>query len=320
VSCCETSLRERLCHRKRGKLAGGYALTVIAALTVWVPVAAAHAPEPEPAPRIGFCTNLACAGGKIRSGSTVPERTAAAAGVYYSFLAGAITNSERKELLALFDAEYDELEEHPKFAGLPNMLLMQSDSRNVRYLRWTPAREGPLPCIVFLHGFGGLLSIYMKILVESRLGRDFVIIAPVLDNNGQWWSDAGQDVVDRLTASYLPAVVDKERVYLVGLSNGATGATLTAAAPELSQRFRGFALVSGLAHLPPEASTDADVLVIHGSQDTLIEPAHIKEGATRLSDAGAKVTVRTLDSNHFLILNRKKGLTAALAKWVAADP
>jgi len=160
-----------------------------------------------------------------------------------------------------------------------------------------------------------MLTIYMKVLVESRLGREFVIVAPFLDNAGKWWEVKGSAVLNQLTAHYLPPEADRERLFLLGLSNGASGALAAAIDRDLSWRFAGFILLSGLFHLPAEFRVDAPVLVVHGKEDKRFEPEYIDTGVSLLRRAGAEVVREALDSNHFLILSRKEELGELVAAW-----
>ena len=199
------------------------------------------------------CVDTEC-GGRGAFWQRVPdEREAARAGLYVSRPSGVVGEREFRAFDVVLDAEYARLPD--AWRGLPNALLMRSSPSRIESHRWVPplAAGDKAPCIVFLHGFGGALTPYLRAMVESELGKRFVILAPALDNQGVWSSERGLAVVERLVSDQLPAEVDRERAYLVGLSNGSIGATAVLSRPELMARFKGAALISGVGAVDEHA-------------------------------------------------------------------
>jgi predicted esterase len=169
------------------------------------------------------------------------------------------------------------------------------------------------PCVVFLHGFGGQLTAYLKSLHEG-LGERFIIAAPFLDSTGAFWAPRGKEAVRALVTRHLPDQVDRDRVLLVGLSNGAVGATAIMQDPELSTHFRGFVLVSGIG-AASAPSVRANVLVIAGADDERFPLLSMQRGAEALRRRGAQVKVVTLPADHFLLLSHAKEMAAAIDQW-----
>jgi hypothetical protein len=126
-----------------------------------------------------------------------------------------------------------------------------------------------------------------------------VIVAPFLDFTGAFWSERGKQAVRSLVTEHLPPAVDRERVFLVGLSNGAIGATAILQDPALARHFRGFILVSGSGQVRP-SRLSADVLMIIGSEDERFPLAYNEGVAQALRESGAQVETSILSADHFV--------------------
>lgn len=101
----------------------------------------------------------------------------------------------------------------------------------LRYLVWVPAPAGRpaagWPLMIFLHGSGECGRELARVAVNgppkyAAAGRDFpfVLVAPQIDENAVWHSDATEALRAELVAR-LP--VDADRVVLTGLSLGGHG-------------------------------------------------------------------------------------------------
>jgi pimeloyl-ACP methyl ester carboxylesterase len=216
---------------------------------------------------------------------------------------------------AVVDIEYDTLESDPGYQALPNLLLVESEPGHSRYVVSLPPGRGEVPGVVFLHGFGGLMAPYVQALADSEVGRHCAILAPILDNQGHWWED-GLDLVEDVVVNHLPPRVDPDRLYLVGLSNGAVGATLLGLGDPVGSRLRGIALISGIGPMPESPSCGTDLLVIHGLRDGRFLPWDISDGADVMRSLGSRVRQETLDGDHFLILADRAEVMAILAEWI----
>jgi predicted esterase len=251
------------------------------------------------------CEDGAC-DGRGHFWQRVPdEREAARFGLYLSRLTGTMVGREADRFDALLDSEYARLPE--AWRGLPNALLLQQGQR----LQWVPPGATKLPCIVFLHGFGGEVTLYLNAMVSSELGQKYIIVAPVLDNAGGWWSDRGIALV-RHTLETLPEQADG-RVVLVGLSNGSIGATRMLFEPRIRSRISGAMLISGIGEVPTGSRLDgAAVYVVSGTQDPRFKYAWVEERAQALRSAGADVVLKSFDADHFLILTHAREWTTLL--------
>jgi predicted esterase len=239
------------------------------------------------------------------------EREGARFGLYVSRLAGIMRGGEARHFDTLLDTEYARLP--ATWSGLPNALLLLPGQR----LEWRPPEHAQkLPCLIFLHGFGGELTPYLHAMVESKLGQQFVIEAPVLDPLGQWWGERGRRVLLR-TLDALPPEVDRSRVYLLGLSNGGVAATDFMQDARLRPRFRGFVLISGIGDPHAEARLDGvRVLALSGRNDPRFPFGYVQQSAAALRAAGAEVELVGLDADHFLILTHASEWTDRALQWV----
>lgn len=143
-----------------------------------------------------------------------------------------------------------------------------------------PARNGPHPTVIVLHGaFGtGAGTARMTGFAEAAAKRNFAAVFP--DGLGRKWHDgrlggpAGPDDVGFIRALVARLVADRvadpRRIYLAGISNGGMMSfTLVCKAPEL---FAGIGTV--VANMPagiePCPARPLPVVMINGTADPLV--------------------------------------------------
>lgn len=239
-----------------------------------------------------------------------PEHEAARAGLYVAGITGSMRGAEFRAFDRLLDAKYGALP--PAWRAMPNALLMFSTPSHVQSLRWMPPGAEPVRCFVFLHGFGGELTPYLKEMVDAKMGG---VVAPVLDSIGWWPSARGRAVVAE-TVRRLPARCDRKRLYLVGLSNGSVGASALMASAEERAPFRGAILVSGAGREAVDQPKATRWLFISGAQDPRFPISYIEGVATDLRATGAAVKLAPFeDADHFLILTHGPRWTSLAADW-----
>ena len=238
------------------------------------------------------------------------ERETVLTGLYFSDMVGLIKGPERDHLDRLLHVAYSA---SPR--PWPNAVLIESSSDASRHLEHVPNGSTTVPCIVFLHGFGGQLTAYLRVLHQA-FGDRFAIVAPFLDYTGAFGTPRGKAVVSALVTKHLPPEVDRARVFLIGLSNGAVGATAILQDPELSRQFRGFVLVSGIGEVA-QPSARANVLVIAGTDDLRFPLRHIQSTAESLRGGGARVEIETFPADHFLWLSHAREMTTTIDGWLS---
>lgn len=271
----------------------------------------------EPSGALRFCENGDC----DRSGpliSRIPrEDETAYTGLALSSALSLIRGQERDQLGMLLHLSYEKLDRNPHFQGLPNAVLIGSDQKRVRTLVWQPEGSTKLPCLVFLHGFGGQLTIYLEALLDSELGQKTVMVAPYFRSAGDWWSDDRQTIVRRVLEKHLPSRADHKRVYLIGLSNGAIGTAQLWPQDSIQKKLAGAIMLSG-SHTPPERGNlqGQRGLVIAGTEDPRFPIAYVEKHARAFEDRGADVTLSTIKGDHFIILSHSKIVTSTIADWL----
>ncbi|MEX0686077.1 MAG: prolyl oligopeptidase family serine peptidase [Balneolales bacterium] len=171
---------------------------------------------------------------------------------------------------------------------------------NVNYLISFPKQytsEGDsYPLLLFLHGAGERGNDLEQIRVhgpqkvaDSGTKFPFIIISPQVPEGGLWQEEVLLNLLDEIIQVHN---VDKDRIYLTGLSMGGYGVwDLAMADPG---RFAAVAPIAGGGN-PVEVCRlkDTPVWVFHGDQDTIIPPFNSTEMVRilRECDGNVKLTI-----------------------------
>ena len=176
----------------------------------------------------------------------------------------------------------------------------------LNYLLYLPDGYGKddkaWPLLLFLHGAGESGNDLSKVkkhgppkLIEA--GKDFpcIVVSPQAPRFG-WDVATLGGLLDDVMAKYK---VDKDRVYLTGLSMGGFGTwALAAAYPD---KFAALIPICGGGN-PKDAAKmkDLPVWVFHGAKDTTVAPSQSEAMVNALKDAGAANVKYTLypDAGH----------------------
>jgi len=174
------------------------------------------------------------------------------------------------------------------------------------YLLYLPQgyeKEGKAwPLVLFLHGAGESGQDLNKVkvhgppkLVETGKEFPFIVVSPQAPRMG-WDVNTLNALLDDIVSNYR---VDKDRIYVTGLSMGGFGTwALAAAYPE---RFAALVPICGggntadakkLANIP--------IWVFHGAKDNVVPPSRSESMVKALKEAGAKDLKFTLypNANH----------------------
>ncbi|MCD4825009.1 MAG: prolyl oligopeptidase family serine peptidase [Phycisphaerae bacterium] len=169
-----------------------------------------------------------------------------------------------------------------------------------QYLLFLPEHYGKngakCPLILFLHGSGergSNLSLVKKLgppkVAPNQKGFPFIVLSPQCPA-GKWWTDADivqmvMTMLDDICDKYL---VDRDRIYLTGLSMGGFGTW--ALAQQYPNRFAAIAPVCGggnpylakrIKHIP--------VRIYHGAKDKNVPLHFAKQMAAVLKQIGGTV-------------------------------
>jgi predicted peptidase len=167
-------------------------------------------------------------------------------------------------------------------------LYLPSDYDTKQSERW--------PLVLFLHGSGERGDDLEKVKIHGptklvAAGKEFpfVLCSPQCPADTRWNADELAKLVDELTKTYR---IDRERLYVTGLSMGGAGTwSLVAANPEKFAAAMPLCGRGDLANAEKLAKTPTWVLV--GDKDRAETVENCKEMATALKKAGgeAKLTV-----------------------------
>jgi len=151
--------------------------------------------------------------------------------------------------------------------------------------------EKPWPLILFLHGAGESGDDLQKVkihgppkIVETKRDLPFIVVSPQSPGRG-WNAETLIALLDDVVAKYK---VDKDRIYLTGLSMGGFGSwTLAAAYPD---RFAAVVPICGGGN-PADAKRlkDLPIWVFHGAKDPVVPLARSEAMVNALKEAGGNV-------------------------------
>ena len=164
----------------------------------------------------------------------------------------------------------------------------------------SPKKKWPL--LLFLHGAGergdnlDAVKVHgpLKLIAQGRK-FPFIVVAPQCPANDWWRPDGLAALLDDIERRYR---VDKQRVYVTGLSMGGFGTWSLAL--EFPDRFAGIAPICGGGHwwVAPRIK-HLPVWVFHGKKDSVVEYARSVEMVAALKKCGGNVKFTTYpNANH----------------------
>ena len=163
------------------------------------------------------------------------------------------------------------------------------------------SRDQPLPLIVALPGGYGQGAEYVWTWLRPARSRGYAILSPKSWDNTWDMSVPSSDtasvlrMIDEVTREYS---IDPARVYLTGLSDGATFGYVFGL--EHSRFFRGIAPIAGVLHpvldlwLREGRGKDTPFLIIHGVHDFIFPVTFARQFHTLLSSIGYQVKYEEL--------------------------
>jgi predicted peptidase len=171
-----------------------------------------------------------------------------------------------------------------------------------QYLLFLPEGYGQKkqrwPVILFLHGAGERgsdLNLVKKHgppkIVEERKDFPFIVISPQCPAGG-WWTDENEVLINLLDDVAARYSVDKERIYLTGLSMG--GFETWALAAAYPEHFAAIApICGGGKRFMAEKFKDVPVWAFHGAKDPVVPLKESEEMVNAIKERGgdAKLTV-----------------------------
>ncbi len=174
------------------------------------------------------------------------------------------------------------------------------------YLLYLPPNydkeEKSWPLVLFLHGAGESGQDLSKVkvhgppkLVEAGKEFPFIVVSPQAPRMG-WDVQTLNALLDDVVANYN---VDKDRIYVTGLSMGGFGTwALAAAYPD---RFAALAPICGGGNAADAKKLkNLPIWVFHGAKDNVVPPSRSENMVQALKEAGATHVKFTLypNANH----------------------
>jgi len=171
----------------------------------------------------------------------------------------------------------------------------QSMALYIHYLLYIPKElpaNGSYPLMLYLHGSGqrGNYLNLLKIVgppsfLDEKSDFPFVVVSPQCPENRYWNTDDLLDLLDHIEAT-LP--IDKNRIYVTGLSMGGFGTwSLAQAAPD---RFAAIAPICGGGNLENICiMRDVPVWAFHGKLDPDVPYTESERLIERLKEYGSDV-------------------------------
>ncbi len=175
-----------------------------------------------------------------------------------------------------------------------------------KYLLYLPKEYSTngeyFPLVLFLHGAGERGSDLEKIKIHGlpkliNEGKEFpfIVVSPQCPENKIWDIEILSALLDEIEANYR---VDKNRIYVTGLSMGGNGTwSIALAEPE---RFAAIAPVCGWS-LPSDACLlkEIAIWVFHGAKDNVIPLRCSEVMVERLKSCGCDIKFTIYpDANH----------------------
>jgi pimeloyl-ACP methyl ester carboxylesterase len=241
-----------------------------------------------------------------------------------------MTNAQAAKVKWLTKVLYRELESQPEFRelgssmqGAYNELFGVRSHAESSYV-YVPAMVNlvkPLPVLVFFHGSGANFKAYLWILAKLADELGFVLVAPSSgfgswrDNQSEERCDAALAAVEHITP------VDRERIHVIGLSNG--GRAISQIAASRGSKLKSLVFISPVfdveeikAPVFSEHCRDRSILVITGTQDDRVPLDYVSANVRRMRQAGASVKLNEISgADHFLMFSHRDELVHLLGAW-----
>jgi pimeloyl-ACP methyl ester carboxylesterase len=217
----------------------------------------------------------------------------------------------------------------PKFGTLFRVAPPEKGGPGIAYfLRIPVAYRGdrPFPLLVYLSGGAGLALDGVNTANDAIASTDYLVLYPQAGD--YWWKP---EVAQRLNAALGDTLnefnVDRDRVYIAGFSNGATGALYMA--EQWPQRFAAVVSLMGAGQCNEDVQKELPnlanlpMLFVHGEKDARIPASCSKATHDALSELHPRVApqLRLLpDREHELTLQSDDGLTLSFLKDKIREP
>ena len=192
-----------------------------------------------------------------------------------------------------------------------------------RYYLYEPGvpAEDPLPLILFLHGSGGELDIHdgktLPTMLESGwLSPNAIVLMPQCPDKN--WDACHEDVMELLESIVTEYGADRSRISVTGFSLGGVGTfSMLVNYPDY------FSAAAALAAkcFPEKCGviTSTPLRILHGEEDTGMDPSSVKEATEVINAAGGNCTLTMLPGEGHLIAQHYLDEGGELIDWLIAQ-
>lgn len=194
----------------------------------------------------------------------------------------------------------------------------------------TIAPDTTYPCIIYLHGGTGTTvntkgEHAWKMLSMLTRERHLFLVSPSANRMAPWWSAPGLSrILQTLRYMSLHYPINPDRVYLVGVSDGATGCW--AAANTIPGPFAGFIAISGFGGILPQLGIELypqnlmqrPIYTIHAGNDRLYPLSVVTPFLDYMASVGVGVERKIYPEEEHGFDYREKEctkITALLDQW-----
>ncbi len=177
-----------------------------------------------------------------------------------------------------------------------------SQAGDINFLLYLPADYGrdpqkKWPLLLYLHGSGergydvqALTAQPLPETLEQQTDFPFIVVSPQLGPGQETWSGMIEPLNSLLDEIEQALAVDRQRVYLTGLSLG--GAGTWEFGLRYPGRFAALVPIAGFYRGDPNdicALKDIPIWVFHGAQDTIVPPSASQDVVEVLKACGGNV-------------------------------
>jgi len=247
------------------------------------------------------------------------------------YLDPVLTRNQAHRVSALTLELYREMEKDRDFRQLGSVMgwayaeLLGQTFDVGHYYLYIPRNRGdaPFPAIIFLHGSVGNFKAYIWIWSKLAEEQGVVVLAPSFGFGN--WQQPGSiaTILSALEDAASVIEIDRNQVFLAGLSNGGLGVSrLAATSPE---QFRGLILISpvmdtriidGMAF--QTAWENRPVLIVSGERDRRVPLGYIKQMVSSLDKADVRVTeIVYPGEDHFLFFSQPQNVLDDVSGWLS---
>lgn len=221
-----------------------------------------------------------------------------------------------RHVLTLTRPLYAEMEQDPAYRGLPHVVgstaqdLLWNRPGDLHFTVYLPSNSPPEGTLFFYHGAMGNFQLYLHFWRKWAQANDWAVVCPS-NGFGRWYTAEGERrAVQGFDQALETLPLSRDRVVVVGMSNGATA--VTRLVNQRGDQISGVLLVCPVLEagqlLDPRfvawTQSHAEPIVIEGSLDSNVPPAAVEPRVLELQQAKGRCNYRLLEGHdHHLMFS-----------------